>query len=155
MKRRKTKQCAIFGLLSVLIIAFIFYQSAQQAEQSNAVSGGLMEWLRVFLEPLFESDEVMHKFVRKTAHFVEFAALGGSLGLFADGLIQRFWKSWAAFMPLFVTLFTAVTDEFIQSFSDRTSMVKDVLLDFSGGLFGILCSVIVVQVISSLQKKRG
>ena len=109
----------------------------------------------MILRPLFDSDDRMHKFVRKAAHFIEFAALGGCIGLFTDGVTRRFWQSWAVFMPLFVILLTGVVDEFIQSFSDRTSMVKDVLLDFSGGLFGLLCAGMLLYACSRLQKKRG
>lgn len=155
MKEIKIKQTVIFGILSVLVVGFIFSQSLQRSEQSNAVSGGVMEWLRVILGPLFDSDDVMHKFVRKAAHFIEFSALGGCLGLFTDGLKDRFWRGWAVFMPLFTVLLTAVVDEFIQSFTDRSSMLKDVVLDFSGGLFGIVCSVIFLHAVLWLYKKRG
>ena len=38
---------------------------------------------------------------------------------------------------LFYVLAVAVTDEFIQIFTGRTSSVKDILIDFFGALLGI------------------
>lgn len=37
--------------------------------------------------------------------------------------------------PLFFVLLLAVSDEFLQSFVDRRSNVRDIVLDFSGGNF--------------------
>lgn len=154
MSKVNVKQAAVFGLLSVLIVGFIFWHSAQPAQQSNELSTDVMGWFQGLLRALFASDEQMHKFVRKAAHFIEFAALGGCLGLFTGGIRKRFWRSWALFLPLFITLLVAVCDEFIQSFYDRTSAVKDVLLDFCGGVTGIAASVILLCVLAWRKRRR-
>lgn len=153
MRGAGTKQVVLFALLAVAITGFIFYNSAQYAQQSNAVSTGLMDWLRPLLEALFGSEDVMHKFVRKAAHFIEFAALGFCVAMVADGLRARFWRGSMMFFPLFTTLAVAVTDEFIQSFFDRTSAVKDIVLDFSGACVGIAGAVFALALLRHFMKR--
>jgi VanZ family protein len=82
--------------------------------------------------------EVLHFFVRKTAHFTAY----GMLSVFA-------YFSWKATLPspknwtlrwcllaLAVTLVAGSLDEFHQSFvPSRTSSVRDVMIDVTGGLF--------------------
>ena len=57
------------------------------------------------------------------------------------------------FFPISCTLFTAVTDEFIQSFTGRGSSVRDVMLDFSGALTGILLTVFLSAIIKKCNRK--
>ena len=155
MKECKNKQIALFSVLALGVIAVIFWNSLQNAQQSNELSGGLLTWLKPWLLPLFGgSEELMHEVVRKTAHFVEFAALGFCLCGVADGIRTDHWRTSLLFFPLFVLLSTAVTDEFIQTFSDRTGSVKDVLLDFCGGIFGLAVTAVLFAVRHS-RKKRG
>ena len=78
--------------------------------------------------------------VRKMAHFTAFAVLGV--------LAQLAYRHLFGLRPqcvanvLFTGLLVAVTDEFIQSFTGRGPMVSDVVLDFSGCVFGVLlCGV--------------
>lgn len=155
MKQYRNKQILVFSVLAVCVTATIFWNSLQNAQQSNELSNGLLAWLKPYLLHLFGgSEELMHEVVRKTAHFVEFAALGLCLCGVADGMRTDFWHTSLLFFPLFVLLSTAVTDEFIQSFSDRTSAVKDVLLDFCGGIFGLAVMVLLFAVLHS-RRKRG
>ena len=46
---------------------------------------------------------------------------------------------------LFFALLCAVADEFLQSFTGRTSSVRDVLIDFGGALCGMLLTMLVVR----------
>ena len=155
MKEYKTRQIFVFSLLALCVAALIFWNSLQNAQQSNELSNGLLAWLKPCLLPLFGgSEELLHQVVRKTAHFVEFAALGLCLCGVADGMRTDFWRTSLLFFPLFVLLSTAVTDEFIQSFSDRTSAVKDILLDFCGGIFGLAVAVLMFAMLHS-RRKRG
>ncbi len=137
---RKMLRFVLALLLNMLVVCFIFFNSLQGPEASNQSSGMVMQFLKAVLK-LDDSigEEAFHTFVRKAAHFTEFAALGASLWLLLGCIRSRF----GVFCPggmLFAALATAVTDEFIQSFTGRTSSVKDVLLDFCGALtaFGLL-----------------
>lgn len=110
----------------------------------------IAEWLSSF--PFFRNwmpEEAFHRFVRKLAHFTEFGVLGLCLGGFAFNLGEINNKKYAS-LPMLIALGTAVIDEFIQRFTGRTSSVKDVLIDFSGAL----CGLIVTWIISSVIKRR-
>ncbi|MBO4392367.1 MAG: VanZ family protein, partial [Clostridia bacterium] len=59
------------------------------------------------------------------------------------------------FMSLFFTLFTAVTDEYIQSFVERTSLVSDIVLDFSGGKSANILAVAVFALVCAVKKRKN
>ena len=112
----------IFWILTIGLLAFIFGNSLLPASGSTAVSDRFL-WFGL-----------SSHFVRKTAHFLEFALLGG---LFA---IDFSWKR--ARVPLagvaLAVLLAACADETLQLFADgRASMLADVWLDFCGGLVGL------------------
>ena len=85
-------------------------------------------------------------FVRKTAHFVEYAVLGAECAGLAIALSKRVISPYL-WMSLFAVLMAAVLDEAVQSFTGRTSLVSDVLLDFTGGLVGIAVVLLVVALV--------
>ena len=123
--------------LSLLIIGFIFYNSLQNGQESSAMSGRVMALLKPILDPGNRIPEnTFHRVVRKLAHFTEFFGLGLSLSALAGRLI---WRSppmtWYA--PAILALLVALTDEFIQRFTGRTSSLKDVAIDLAGALTGI------------------
>lgn len=81
-------------------------------------------------------DEEFNKILRKNAHAFEYFILAilTSVLLFSFGMKGKS----AIIYIMFICLFYAVTDEFHQSFvPGRTSLVSDVLIDFSGSLIGI------------------
>ena len=55
---------------------------------------------------------------------------------------------------LFIVLAVAVVDEFVQSVVGRTSLITDVLLDFSGAAIGIAVTLIIASFIFR-RKRRG
>lgn len=129
----------IFLVLTVLIIVFIFSQSVMSHTASEQESGrvltavlSLLAGLGIEINP-----DALHIIVRKAAHFVEFAALGICTGGYALNLGYLHERKYLA-LPAWLTLAVAVSDEFIQGFSGRVSMVSDVVLDYSGALFGLL-----------------
>ena len=131
---RKYRLC-LFAILSILILCFIFGNSMQSGEESNAVSGGVSSWLKPILDPFDRmTDEYFHYLVRKLAHFTEFAALGFCL----TGVACNLKKSTHWMMPALWALCAAVTDETIQRFTGRTCALKDVFIDFSGAIAGVL-----------------
>ena len=54
---------------------------------------------------------------------------------------------------LFFALLCAVADEFLQSFTGRTSSVRDVLIDFGGAVSGLLLSMLLIRGVDRLRGK--
>lgn len=119
-------------LLATCFVGIIFYNSSLPLRQSAQLSGwvtALTQLLAQHLDIHLMGDVEHH--IRKLAHFCEFALLGLLLchSFSALGVSNRT----ATGYILFLALFAAVLDEYIQAFSPgRASRVKDVLLDFSG-----------------------
>ena len=119
-------------LLAACFVGIIFYNSSLPLRQSSQLSGwvtALTQLLAQHLDIHLAGDVEHH--IRKLAHFLEFALLGLLLcRSFSAFGVKNFT---ATGYILFLGLLAAVVDEYIQSFSPgRGSMVKDVLLDFSG-----------------------
>ena len=137
-QRRKAKLRRFLRLLLAVTLGVIWINSMLPREESAAISQGLTAWLRSIGVPI-RDDHLL----RKLAHFGEFCLLGCELTLL-------FWlRSGLSFQNLsnaaFCALLTAVTDESIQFFSGRGSMVMDVVLDFSGALTGILLTGLLLR----------
>lgn len=135
--KKQTAMLVLSCILVCLVVCFIFSNPLLDGEDSNRQSGLVMQLLRGILDPNHTiDDETFHFFVQKGAHFSEFALLGLSLWLLLLSIRGKF----GIFCPsvmLFSALATAVTDEFIQSFTGRTSSVSDVLIDFGGAVLSM------------------
>lgn len=156
-KRVKLAQILIFGIMTILLICFIFSNSTQSRSESAGRSSAVMDFLKPILDPNGRIDDsAFHHFVRKAAHFTEFAALGFSLMGLSDSFSWKNQKQWLFLMPPLVSLFVAAADEIIQIFSPlRGPGILDVLLDFSGALFGVACMLGVLLLIRrSRERKR-
>lgn len=128
----------------------IFYFSAQGGEDSMQTSGGIVTALLRLFIPGFSGMNAREKlaiyerlqyFVRKAAHFTEFAMLGASLRLLLHALGLR-WPiplAWAA-----GTLY-ACTDEWHQMIvGTRTASWWDVALDSAGVLTAVLLTTLLL-----------
>ena len=127
-------------LLSVLIglnLALIWGNSLLPAGSSNAVSGGVLAFLGRFLP--FLLTEAGHTFLRKAAHFSEFALLG-----LLYGGRHRLTRGETPVHLMFFGMTAACIDETIQIFTPgRASSLIDVWIDASGfalGLVVIVCA---------------
>jgi len=134
--KKQTVKVILSAVLVLITVCFIFSNSLLDGKESNRQSGFVMELLRSIFDPTGSIEEdTFHYFVRKGAHFTEFALLGFSLWLLMLSIRDKFGVLCPGVM-LFSALATAVTDEFIQRFTGRTSSVTDVLIDFGGALAG-------------------
>ena len=135
----------IFTILSLLILSFIFGNSLQSREESSAQSRGIMDLLRPLLDPFGRlTEDELHHFVRKLAHFTEFAALGFCLG---GAALNTLWTGKKRiYLPMLLSAMAAVTDETIQAFTGRACMARDMLLDTCGAVFGIGIVIAVIWV---------
>ena len=113
---------------TLLIMAFIFFQSSLSADLSGAESGFIMRFLVGILG--FEPTENVHFMIRKLAHFTEYTFLGISLALLFHKSPLIAWSIGAAY---------SVTDELHQSFvPGRSCEIRDMIIDSLGVLLGVL-----------------
>lgn len=146
-----TKTKRLLTVLSVLTLLFIWGNSALPAAASTVLS----DWVRGHL-PSFGGGGggASSYFVRKLAHFSEFALLG----IFVTwlSLIGRPGKMPPVHTIALCGIFTALIDETIQLFNDRSSQVKDVWIDFSGFMAGFLVALAIYSVaVRRREKKRS
>lgn len=168
-----------FLSLTVGWMCFVFYQGSREIGESyhnsDTIVNQVMELLEIFKKKSVspernqgiisteekqanEASMVKEKFrkdvsyiIRKSAHFFEYGLLAALLAidfyLFKQSMLNL------VIYSLFITLLCAVGDEFYQSFIGRGSTVRDIVIDFSGALFGIACVGVVLGLIKSLKSK--
>ena len=118
-------------VLNLLLMLFIFCQSALPADLSQQESGAVVRLLAGFLH----ADESLISFcVRKGAHFLEYLFLGVSLFLTVRDLRKRasFWIPWA------IGTLYAITDELHQYFvPGRSCELRGVRIGACGAAAGV------------------
>lgn len=127
--------------LTILIMLFIFCQSALPAELSQQESGIVVR----FLAGITGLEEGLVSFVvRKGAHFLEYLVLGISLFWTVRDLRMRYGRvpdgpaGMAILAPWAVGALYAVTDEVHQYFvPGRSCELRDVLIDACGVAAGV------------------
>ncbi len=158
--QRRTRIIYIIIIATVLaaVLCFIWGNSLLDGGASRKLSSAVTEFIRPIYE-LFTDDPVtdstLHAFIRKAAHFLEFAAIAVAASL----LLWRLRGEYPAQNLVYVlsgSLFIAVTDEYIQCFSPgRSSSVRDIVIDFWGAAVGALIVFGVVFLIRMINKAKG
>ncbi len=127
----------VISLLLVIVsaVAAVVF-SSQGSEVSNGLSKGILYRLLEFfgIEITAESVKLGNFLIRKAAHFTVYFVLG--LGLAGAFHFQKKVPAWVPAILLGVAF--AASDEFHQSFTGRTAMVRDVVLDSCGVAAGCL-----------------
>ena len=140
LNNRKAFAEKVLVLLICFTLVFIWGNSMLNREQSADISGGLLELIRPLLEVLGLECENDH-WLRKLAHFCEFALLGAEFS--ALSFLKYKIRFWDYSLCALYCLAAATADETIQYFSGRYPHILDVLLDFSGSVCGIALVCIV------------
>ena len=158
--RKKSIVLPIITLIPLLLIALVIFGfSAQTGEQSDQTSNSIVYWIISKIDTShmdarqFEDLEyfVIHG-VRKTAHFLEYAAFGFFLELHLMTYITR--KTWL--YAGIIGLLYAAGDEIHQLFvSERAMQLSDVFIDFGGAVFGIGALCLLVHIVKKIVDKRG
>ena len=128
--------------LIVLRVLFTLFAAGTSGLRSAAVT----EWLNGGLARVGVGWRFSERLVRKLGHFSEYALLGFWLMLSLRVYTRRIlsYISW----PLFFGLLAGVLDEGIQMFADgRGSDVRDVVIDFSGVVFGLLAALFLLLLV--------
>lgn len=142
-------------------MVLIFVLSGENADDSSQTSGkAVIKLISLFIPNFEELSESAQReiinmcqfIVRKTAHFAIYAILGvlsvlNTVTLEKISLAKRFIIS-----ALFCLVY-AISDEIHQLFvPGRSGEIRDVLIDFTGALIGILFTMLLVYL---LKKKTG
>ncbi|HEY8892221.1 MAG TPA: VanZ family protein [Clostridium sp.] len=131
-------------LLCIICLGVIFYNGTRRGEISQRSSNEFIKVVSKFMNiPLSTFDKANIKFndvnfyVRKNAHFFQYLILSV---LMCSAVKQLKLYKWSEiYLLLFLLLLFPVADEFIQKFiPGRTSNIFDVVIDFSGGIIGML-----------------
>jgi VanZ family protein len=123
----------------ILWIGVIFFLSTTQGAMQNTSRfiRPLLEWL--FPDASVETLTIYHGYIRKFAHFAEYAALGFLASRAFRGSGREFLRKYWYVSAFALVVLTASIDEFNQSFNTaRTGSAYDTLLDASGGAAAIL-----------------
>lgn len=110
----------------------------------------LLEWL--FPAAAAGTLDVYHGYIRKLAHFTEYAALAflaaRAFWHSSQTFLSNFWFVWA----FLIVALVASVDEYNQSFNPlRTASVYDTLLDMAGGATMLL----VFYLAAKTKRNRG
>lgn len=131
---------------TILIMAFIFFQSALPGDVSGAESSFIVDLITRILDT---DPETASFVVRKLAHFTEYMILGIFLALDAVDIAGRREagtnKLLLWFIPFIIGTLYAVTDELHQSFvPGRSCEVRDMIIDCAGVAVGALITIRIV-----------
>lgn len=144
-------------LLIVLNLCFIWGNSMMDGAQSSALSDKVISLLlgRPYHHDKNgpEKENRLNFMVRKAAHGTEYLMLGG-----LTTLLLRQGKRPVREQTLSAVLFgvlAAMTDETIQLFHDRASMVQDVWIDTGGVICGIALAALLWSFLHRDRKKTG
>ena len=154
-KIRLNKFQMFCGIMTIAVMVCIFLFSCENADDSSDTSGNFVNLIiSIFYGdydelPLWEQEEIrgnISHFIRKTAHFTIFAALG-FFAFLTSGQRKLLCKGTAAVL-IFCGLY-AVSDELHQYFvPGRACMLRDMLLDTCGSLAGIAAALAAVKIFS-------
>lgn len=135
------------GVVLLLMTLLIFMNSAMNFEVSHKASDKFADMVQV---DDHSDTEELKIIVRKIAHIIEYAMLGFATLFFCWSNNKAFHKTIFGY-GLFYVLFIAVTDEHIQSFSDRTSSTSDIILDFCGALLGFFIGWLIIKAYAKIK----
>lgn len=144
MKNLFKGKTIIIGLLCIAWLTVIFYNGTRQGEISQRSSNEIVKVISKFIDltpSTIERTSIklsnINYYVRRNAHFFQYLILSILICYVAKQL--KLCKSTEIFLVLFLLLLFPVADEFIQGFiHGRTSNIFDIIIDFSGGVLGLL-----------------
>lgn len=147
------KKKSILLLIFLLWILFIFFNSNQTGVNSNAISYKIVRVIttgfeKIGFDPITREGFLkLNIIIRKLAHGFQFFIFAIVLRFLLEYVNIK--KENIIFYTLLGVIFFAAFDEFHQLFvSGRTPSVIDVIIDFTGGVVG----VVLINVLNNLRK---
>ena len=151
----------VFAILIILNCLTIFYFSNQVADNSSKQSSTIVEIVSNILPAIKNmqepdktilKEEILTPIVRKIAHFSIYAILG----IFTMNFMLTYEKisfSKRIVISLLFCVIYAITDEFHQFFiQGRSAELRDVLIDSSGALVGLLITTVITKIMRKIKK---
>lgn len=153
---KKQVKIIISWIAVILWMLLIFKLSSQVSEQSDKLSTGITEVIvktvnKFTINTDFDIRTLNH-YVRKNAHFFAYFILG----ILSLNALRRSEVSKHKSIALMICVLYAVSDEVHQIFvPGRGPQVKDVFIDSSGALVGILLYLAISRAFLKRKKGRG
>lgn len=151
------------GVLAIVWMCMIFAFSAQDKEESGAVSESFTFHMVSSTRTFFHLDlsdarvkeiaDTIEGLVRKAAHMAEYGTLSVLLYIWIGQWEMSFLRrSGTAF---FATTVYAATDEIHQLFVvGRAGRFSDVVIDSAGALLGVLAFAVLVRIVKRINRRR-
>ena len=130
------------------------FQFFEKRRKLLFASGAVLHAIQNFFDVLFPGGGIVvsSHFIRKAAHFSEYALLGAML-FFTYRSYTVKWKTF--FIPALLAAAVPFLDEGLQFFSEgRSPQLTDVGIDLAGALFGMLFAWAVLYVAAAIRRKR-
>lgn len=153
MTRRNIKTAiSLLAVIAVAVMVFCF--SAQDGQHSSKLSGAISQWVLNRLIPGFAEMTAAQRapylerwgfYIRKAAHFSEFALLAATLLNYLHYVLLNRRLGFMAMMAWALATLYACTDEFHQMFvASRGPSLRDVCIDSAGALAGALFGLVIL-----------
>lgn len=135
--RRRSRFWRYGPLFAWMILILVASTGNLSASNTSRIVRPLLVWL--FPDITEASIRLVHFYVRKTAHFTEYAVFAFlAARAFAASSHDGLRRGYFYFALLLISVF-ALADEFHQSFTGtRTGSIYDSLIDISGGLTALV-----------------
>ncbi len=159
-KQKVFRILSLVALLTWMVVIYAF--SAQDNEESGALSDGIVDKVITFFYPDYEkvdTEEQLRRherisfIVRKTAHATEYGIL--AVLAFVAAMQWFAWeRRWYYMSALGLAVIYAVSDEFHQTFvSGRGGSLRDVVIDSGGAVLGLVLLWGILQLANNIKKK--
>lgn len=148
--------CAVV-FMSIQIFGFSSKTAAESSGTSEKIAHGVVKTINKLVEIENEQKEevfhVVHFTIRKLAHFAEYAMLSALTFFLAKSYGLK--NSMCAIISLGYCFIFATSDEIHQLYVDgRSGEIRDVFIDFCGGVFANLCIALGIKIKSKLSTKN-
>ncbi len=157
-----SKTRLLFIILSILCMTVIFFFSSENSDESSQTSGNIVKLILRHVVPDFtelsaaRQKELIHSaqfIVRKLAHFTIYTTLGLLLSM---SMGRRKFLSRQTLLALTAGTVYAVSDEIHQSLiPGRSCELRDVMIDTSGVLTGIVISMIIFMIVKRYRERKN
>lgn len=151
MDNKSNLKRVLFTMITAFCVGFIFSRSLMPGNKSGEESSKILMILNSISEFFGFGTVFTHNFVRKCAHFTEFAILA----LMAFNM----YKSYALKIKMVALLtvcsyfLVAMVDETIQFFvPGRACQFTDVIIDFTGGTLGMIICIVIYFFVNRRKK---